>query len=172
MSRIVIADAGPLIALARIAQLDLLPALFGSVTVTALVADEVLSGGTFPDASLLTQAFTQPWLHCVDVDSDMLNIGKGLMDLYQIDPGEASALVVAQQAQSQGILPLLVMDDFRGRSAAQHARLPVIGTTGLLLLSKQNGHVSLVKPLLLSLRQHGYFLSQNLIDSALKQADE
>lgn len=172
MDQIVIADAGPLIALARIAQLDLLAALFGNVTVTSLVAEEVLSGGNFPDESQLTLAFSQPWLHCIEVDNDMLDMGKRLMDLYQIDPGEASAMVVAQQAQAQGVRPLLVMDDFRGRSAAQHARLPVIGTTGLLLLAKQNGHLSLVKPLLLSLRQHGYFLSQKLIDSALKQAAE
>lgn len=172
MNRIVIADAGPLIALARIEQLDLLPVLFGNVAVTSLVAQKVLSGGNFPDESQLALTFTQPWLQCIDVDSDMQDMGKRLMDLYQIDPGEASAMVVAQQAQSQGVRPLLVMDDFRGRSAAQHARLPVIGTTGLLLLAKQNGHVSLVKPLLLALRQHGYFLSQNLIDSALKQAAE
>jgi predicted nucleic acid-binding protein len=173
MARIVIADAGPLIALARIGHLDLLGKLFGSVSVTAIVATEVLQGGDFPDRSRLSLAFTQSWLQRVDVDStDQLSRAKSLMNLYQIDPGEASAMVLTQQACADGDQALLVMDDLRGRSAAQHARLPVVGTTGMLLLAKQQGRVTHVKPLLMDLRQNGYFLSQRLIDSALQQAGE
>jgi len=41
---VVIADAGPLIAFAKINQLKLLPALFGSVLVTQAVVDECLQG--------------------------------------------------------------------------------------------------------------------------------
>ena len=173
MARIVIADAGPLIALARIGHLELLNKLFGSVSVISIVADEVLQGGDFPDGSVLSQAFSQTWLQRVNVDSpDQLSQAKNLMDLYQIDPGEAGSMVLARQAQAQGDQALLVMDDLRGRNAAQHARLPVIGTTGVLLLAKRQGQVSHVKPLLVGLRQNGYFLSQRLIDSALQQAGE
>lgn len=173
MARIVIADAGPLIALARIGHIELLRTLFGSVSVTSIVADEVLQGGDFPDGSELSQAFAQTWLQRVKADSpDQLSQAKSLMNLYQIDPGEASSMVLAQPAHAQGDQALLVMDDLRGRSAAQHARLPVVGTTGVLLLAKRQGQVSHVKPLLLDLRQNGYFLSQRLIDSALQQAGE
>jgi predicted nucleic acid-binding protein len=173
MARVVIADAGPLIALARIGQLALLRKLFGSVSVTSIVADEVLLGGDFPDGSALSQAFTQTWLQRVNVDNaDQLSQAKSLMNLYQIDPGEASSMVLAQQAHVDGDQALLVMDDLRGRNAAQHARLPVIGTTGVLLLAKRQGQVSHVRPLLLGLRQNGYFFSQRLIDSALQQAGE
>jgi len=173
MARIVIADAGPLIALTRIGHLVLLNKLFGGVSVTSIVADEVLQGGDFSDSSVLSQAFAQTWLQPVNVDSlDRLSQAKSLMNLYQIDPGEASSMVLAQQAHTQGDQALLVMDDLRGRSAAQHARLPVIGTAGVLLLAKRQGHVTDVKPLLLDLRQNGYFLSQRLIDSAIQQAGE
>jgi predicted nucleic acid-binding protein len=173
MARIVIADAGPLIALAGIGQLALLHALFGSVSVTNTVADEVLQGGDFPDGSVLSQAFAQNWLQRVNVDNpDQLSQAKNLMNLYQIDVGEAISMVLAQQAHADGDQALLVMDDLRGRNAAQHARLSVIGTTGVLLLAKRQGKVTHVKPLLLDLRQNGYFLSQRLIDSALEQAGE
>jgi predicted nucleic acid-binding protein len=173
MARIVIADAGPLIALARIGHLELLSKLFGSVSVTSIVAAEVLQGGDFPDGSVLSQAFAQTWLQRVNADSaDQLSQAKSLMNLYQIDPGEASSMVLAQQAHAQGDQALMVMDDLRGRSAAQHARLPVVGTTGVLLLAKRQGQVTHVTPLLLNLRQNGYFLSQRLIDSALQQAGE
>jgi len=173
MTRIVIADAGPLIALARIDHLALLGKLFGSVSVTSIVADEVLQGGDFPDRSMLSQAFSQTWLQRVNVDSpSQLSQTKSLMNLHQIDAGEAGSMVLAQQAQTEGGQALLVMDDLRGRNAAQHARLHVIGTAGVLLLAKQQGQVTHVKPLLLDLRQNGYFLSQRLIDSALQQAGE
>lgn len=173
MSRIVIADAGPLIALARIGHLALLGKLFGSVHVTSILADEVLQGGNFPDGSVLSLAFTETWLQRINMRSlDQLSQAKSLMNLYQIDLGEASSMVLAQQAQASGDPALLVMDDLRGRHAAQHAKLPVVGTTGVLLLAKQQGQITYVKPLLLNLRQNGYFLSQRLIDGALQQADE
>lgn len=64
------------------------------------------------------------------------------------------------------------MDDFRGRNAAQHASMALIGTTGLLLLAKQTGLIDAVKPSLLALRQNGNFLSTRLIEAALRQAGE
>ncbi len=165
----VISDAGPLIALARINQLDLLPNLFGRICVTSLVADEVLSGSEFADTSTLVQAMNQPWLQTISLTDDQINACAYWVNLHQIDLGEASAMVLAQR---QSEMPLLIMDDFRGRQAALHAKLALIGTTGLLLLAKRIGAISEVKPLLLRLRQQGYFLSQRLIDHAVQQAGE
>ena len=175
-SRIVIADAGPLIALARIELLDLLPGLFGQVTITTQIANELLGGGSFPDSPLLTAALFQPWLATIDL-KDLLADAvvercSEWMNLYQIDLGEASAMVLAKLRQTQGSAPLLVIDDHRGRSAAQHAGLAVIGTTGLLLLAKRSNLVNEIRPLLLALRQSGYFLSARLIDAALRQAEQ
>ena len=160
MKRHVIADAGPLIALARLERLDLLQRLFGTVLVTGWVADEVLAGGDFP---VELQDLTNP---------DSQAQCRDLMNLHQIDMGEASAMVLAQHLASQGDAAMLLMDDFRGRSAAQHSGFSLIGTTGLLLLGKQVGAIVAVKPCLLALREHGYFLSDRLITSALEQAGE
>ena len=160
MKRHVIADAGPLIALARLERLDLLKRLFGTVLVTGWVADEVLAGGDFP---VELQDLTNP---------DSQAQCRDLMNLHQIDMGEASAMVLAQHLASQGDAAMLLMDDFRGRSAAQHSGFSLIGTTGLLLLGKQVGAIVAVKPCLLALREHGYFLSDRLIASALEQAGE
>ena len=174
--RVVIADAGPLIALARIDQLGLLPGLFGQISITTQIAAELLGGGAFPDTPLLGAALSQPWLTTIDLANlltdDVGERCKEWMNLYQIDLGEAGAMVLAQLGQSQGQKALLVMDDHRGRSAAQHAGLAVVGTTGLLLLAKQENLVKQVKPLLLKLQQSGYFLSTRLIEAALRQAKE
>ena len=174
--RVVIADAGPLIGLARIDRLDLLQGLFGQVTVTTPIAKELLAGGPFPDTQILRNALSRPWLPTVDLDDLLPGSGQALcrdwMHLHQIDIGEASAMVLAQHLAGQGVSVLLVMDDFRGRSAAQHARMPLIGVAGLLLLAKQAGLIGAVKPLLLNLHQGGYFLSARLIEASLRQAGE
>lgn len=180
MARIVIADAGPLIALARIGQLELLPALFGEVSITSQIASELVDGGPFPDSPALAAALSQTWLKTIDLTqglasgqaADPLALCRDLMNLHQIDLGEASALVYAARCNLQGDLALLVIDDFRGRAAATHERVAIIGTAGLLLLAKQTGRVQAVKPLLMALRQSGYFLSDRLMDAALLSAAE
>ena len=178
--RVVIADAGPLIGLARIGRLDLRPRLFGTVSVTRWVADEVLNGGEFPDLAALKAAFTEPWLQVADLadtdaDADAearLEECRALINLHQIDMGEASALVLAQQLATQGTAALLLIDEHRGRQAAQHCQVAIIGTAGLLVLAKQAGAVDKVRPLLLALREGGYFLSDRLVEAVLAQSGE
>ena len=176
MRRVVIADAGPLIGLARIGQLELLPQLFGTVSVTAWVAGEVLAGGDFPDHAALQNAFTQPWLQTVtapDANDEAWQAQcQALIHLHQIDMGEASALVLAQQLATLGDAALLLIDDFRGRQAAQHSGVAALGTAGVLLLAKQAGAITAVKPLLIALRKEGYFLSDRLMEAVCQQAGE
>ncbi len=176
MKRVVIADAGPLIALARLGQLAWLPRLFGKVHVTPWVASELVVGGEFPESSVLREALAQPWLETVDLATlglaDWETSSREWMHLHQIDPGEATALAWASHLAAHGDAPLLVMDDFRARAAAGHARLPVVGTAGLLLLARQNGMVTAVRPWLERLRIEGYYLSDALIEAVAAQAGE
>lgn len=176
MRRVVIADAGPLIGLARIGQLGLLPQLFGTVSVTDWVAGEVLAGGDFPDHAALQNAFTQPWLQTVTApdsnDETWQAECQALINLHQIDMGEASALVFASHLAALGDAALLLIDDFRGRQAAQHSGVAAMGTAGVLLLAKQAGAITAVKPLLIALRREGYFLSDRLMEAVRLQAGE
>lgn len=172
VKRIVIADAGPLIALARIGRLDLLAQLFGSVTLTDLVAAEITGGGIFPDAEALNKALTEPWLKTVSLSKDSLAACSDWVNLHQIDMGEASALVLASECAALGEEVLVIIDETRGRRAAQHANLAIIGTAGLLLLAKKAGLAPSVKPLLAALQSHSYFLSMRLVEAVLKQAGE
>ena len=58
--RVVIADAGPLIALARIEALHLLRQLFGRVCVTTTVRDEILPAkAAFADAETLVRTLAE-----------------------------------------------------------------------------------------------------------------
>lgn len=93
MKKIVIADTGPLIALACIERLDLLAQLFGKVIVTDLVALELTGGGIFPDTKTLAKALTQPWFEIVILSNNELEACQDWINWHQVDMGEASARV-------------------------------------------------------------------------------
>lgn len=64
---VVVADAGPLIALGRLNRLDLLPRLFADIQVTATVLDECLAHPKLPDAQRIADALAAGHIHrCAD----------------------------------------------------------------------------------------------------------
>ena len=174
--RVVLADAGPLIGLARIQQLQLLCELFTSVWITEVIAAEIgLSvddsvAPSFPGRPVLQEACEQGWLHVVqpepaNTDSwSPLNPG--------VDAGEASAIALALQQRNAGHDVLLLIDDRCGRAEARRQGLTLIGTAAVLVLAKERGLVSSCRPLLLAMREQGYYLSDGLVAVVLKQAGE
>jgi len=90
--RVVIADAGPLIALARIEALHLLRQLFGRVCVTTTVRDEILPAeAAFADAETLVRTLAEGWIDVVELaQTDYRPLNPG------VDAGEASSIQVAK----------------------------------------------------------------------------
>ncbi len=168
---IVIADAGPLIALARIDQLPLLPALFGEVVVTEAVATELLAG-VFAETARLKAALSAPWCKQRPKVVALAERSAKLASTHLIGAGESSAITRAQHYNEHATPALVLLDDSRGRRAAQRLQITMIGTTGVLLLGKRAQLVSAVAPLLEELKRSGYFLSKRLIKAALAQAGE
>jgi len=160
LNKLVIADAGPLIAFARLHQIMLLPQIFGRVLVTDIVFRECAGRADFPESLFLHEAVANKQLElCIAPDFSAY--------AQKIDAGEASAIAVAIE-YGCGVL----MDDKAGRAMAKNAAVPVIGTVGVLVLAKRKGLVPLVKPLLKNLVASGYFLSDEIIAAALVAADE
>lgn len=168
MSRVVIADAGPLIGLARIDALSLLRDLFGRVCVPREVCEEILPDGVqFPDATVLSGALAEGWIEVVDVpknDWQPLNPG--------VDAGEASAIRLACQWSERGDLVLLVMDDRAGRLEARGRGLSLIGTAAVIGLAKTQGLIPAAGPLLERLTQVGYHLGKSVIAEVLAAIGE
>lgn len=166
--RVVIADAGPLIALARIDALALLPGLFGRVYITATVREEVLPGtAAFPDAAVLALALQEGWLEVVDAPPSAfkpLNPG--------VDAGEASAIHTACAWRDAGDAVLLVMDDRAGRLEAKAHGLALIGTAGVIGLAKTEGLISAARPVLGRLAGAGYYLGRAVMDAVLANLGE
>lgn len=68
---------------------------------------------------------------------------------------------------------LILLDERRARRIAEHAYgLRVRGTAGLLVRAKRAGLVPLVRPLLLTLSERGYFLSERIVARACHEAGQ
>ncbi len=160
MNRIIIADAGPLIAFARLHQIGLLAQLSGRVLVTDIVFRECAGRSDFPEGALILEAVSKKRLElCTAPDFSAY--------AQMIDAGEASAIAAAIDFGC-GVL----MDDKAGRKMATNAGVPVIGTVGVLVLAKRKGLIPLVAPLLENLSASGYFLSEEIIAAALAASGE
>lgn len=154
MTAMVLADAGPLIALSKIDALPLLPALFGEVTTSQQARDELLAGSRHPGRDALDAALDQGWLRVREAEMAGWRAHRA-----GIDPGEASVLQLAVIHPGS----LLILDDRAARLEARACGLAMMGTAALIALCKARGLIAEVRPLLESLRLAGYHLGDEVI---------
>ncbi len=163
MSKIIVADTGPLIALALVELLPVLHKLFPEVCIPLGVLAEVTEDVAKPGALAITGALDKGWItaHPVEMDEDF----QDLIEL--LDQGEAEALALAKQLSG-----VALVDERRGRKVAAKQGIAVTGTAAVLVKAKKAGLIKEVKPLLGALRDHGYRLSERLVSEVLKLAGE
>lgn len=161
-SRLIVADAGPLIGLSKVGGLILLHRLFGSVFITPVVQAELLAGGRFAGHEAIAEALSD-WLIVENVDMD----GWSALN-PDIDPGEASSLCLAERYPDS----LLIIDDKAGRREAALKGLPFIGLVAVLQEARVRGLIPQLRPLLDALRDAGYYLSDGLARSVLASVGE
>jgi uncharacterized protein len=159
-NELLIADTGPLLALARVEFLESLSHMFAQVCVTQTVLNECLMKPGHADARRVQLALRMGWLVAV-ADPDVR------ASLLPLDRGEQTALEYALRHQA-----IVLIDEKLGRQAAKVHHLKMIGTLGILLLAKRRGLLSFIKPKLMELVASGYFLSDALIAQLLDLANE
>ncbi len=95
---IVVSDTSPVINLAIIGKLDLLPRIFNRIIVPHAVFDEItVKGADMPGADEIREATWVEVLHCRDQ-----KLFQALKHL--VDPGEAEAIVVALEIKADLLL--------------------------------------------------------------------
>ncbi len=149
MSERVVADSTCLIALERIGQIEILPALFEPVLIPPAVAQEF--------------GISLPWLKVERLSDRALAAALKMM----IDDGEAEAIALSQEQKCR-----IILDDRQARRVGQDMGLRVIGTVGILILAKQRGILSTVKPVLQNLDDTGFYISAALKAEALRLVEE
>ncbi len=163
MSRpVVVADSGPLIALACCESLHLLSAVFDAVHIPQAVFAETTSDGSRAGAAAIAAfARDHAQLHANRTDAIYAAAASHL------DEGEAQALSLAL-ALGCGIL----IDERRGRQAAMRRGLPLFGVLGVLLQAKRLGQITELAPMLERMQRNGYRVSHALLEATLKLANE
>ena len=162
--KIVIAGAGPLIALSRIDQLQLLQQLFQKVVITETTRDEILVNGYSLGKEAVEQAINAQWLNIKKVNLKTwqpLNPG--------VDAGESSAIFLATQAPES---TLLIMDDQAGRAEARYQKLAVVGTAAIIGMAKEQGFIDSAKTMLYELRDVDYYIGDTVLETVLKDIGE
>ena len=161
-SVVVVADSGPLIALAGAGCLGLLHSLFQRVVVPRAVLAEILAPPSGrPGAAAILAA---DWIEIADptgAPDPLLSAS--------LDSGEAAVIALARTISGAVVL----LDERRGRQIASTAyRLQVVGTVGVLVRAKRAGLLPAVGPVLDAILRNGYFLSERLVQQALAAARE
>lgn len=156
--RLVAADASPLIGLAAAGAFELLRGLFGRVTVTEVVRDEIQAGTDRPGARELAAAIRDGWVEVVPAPG-------GLEKLPELAPGEASTLLLAQE---HGPECLVLMDEKLGRARAGALEVPVTGLAGVLLEARRSGLIDDLRPLFDRLAESDFRISPEVVRAVLR----
>jgi predicted nucleic acid-binding protein len=152
-----VTNTTPLITLAGIGLLDLLPLLYEEVWAPRIVMDEYQA-----KAPLIEPDLTQVlWLKVVDA----VSIDPALSLL---DGGEAAALSLGQMVGAR----LILLDERKARRIAARMGLQVAGTLAVLLRAKQQGLLAAVRPYIIQMQSQGRRFHPNLIAYLLEEAGE
>lgn len=165
MSEVVVADAGPLIALAGVEQLHLLEQLFKQILITQAVAAELQleQRAQNVDGRHLQSAVAAGWLRTHNGNVPQLQpLNPG------VDSGEASAISLAVKLQTMGCSVLLLIDDRAGRAEAQHQGLSLVGTAAVAILAEDDGLIPSALDLVNAMRAAGHYLSDAVLDSVAR----
>jgi predicted nucleic acid-binding protein len=158
----VVSNTGPIVALAKADQLSLLRLLYGEVLIPPAVHWELLAkaGPEAPriDDGLAGFLRVSP-ISTPSEEHDRLTSGLGA--------GEQQAIVLALEVGG-----LLVIDDRAGRKAAGQLGIATTGAVGVLLKAKQERHLAMIGPVPDTIRSQGYWLSDAVVQTAMRLADE
>lgn len=160
---IIISDTSPIIHLAAIGQLHLLPALFGKIIIPPMVFEEIVVAGSGQAGA--EEIKNASWIEVLPCSNQELV----RQFLETLDPGEAEAIALAVEIQPDAIL----LDDLAARKAAELLGLPFTGLLGVLVQAKKRGLVFSLRPILKELTEKTSFrLSRQVMQTTLNLAGE
>lgn len=157
---IIVADSSPLVGLARIGQLGMLPRLARRVVVPAHVWEEVTWSRTAPGAE---EILAQSWFEILSGDKERT---ERLFNI--VDRGEAEAIALAEGLPDA----LLLIDERKGRRVAESLGLRKVGTLGLLVMAKEAGLIERIRPLIEELSASNIYIRKELAEAILARMGE
>ena len=146
----IVSNATPLIAFARIGELALLERIVEEMTLPQAVWQEVTAASERPGAETIREA---SWINVQAVSG----VSPDLLTL--LDRGEAEVIALAEELDADEV----ILDERATRAIALTRGLPVIGSAGLLVRAKDRNLIPAVRPLLTGMQEAGMRYSQRFL---------
>ncbi len=121
---IAVSDSSPLITLAKLSRLDLLPHIFPVVTISLEVREEITGRGEARAGSAEIASATWIELRAVEDQSQMIAAAQA----FNLGLGEISAIFLAKQLRAD----VALIDETKARKVAAAFGIPIVGCIGLL----------------------------------------
>jgi len=160
-SGLVVSDTSPLLNLALIDQLELLQAQFSDITVPRQVWNELAAGED--GLERLRELRDDGFLRLAAVERSDLFVEI----FHELDLGETAAICYAVEQNAD----LVLLDERDGRRVARRHDLSVTGVIGILLRGAKSGVVNVERELD-ALREAGFWISDDLYERILSEADQ
>jgi predicted nucleic acid-binding protein len=160
VAEIWIVNASPVITLAKIGQLRLLEELAAELVLPEAVASEILAGPQADPARVQVASGWGPRGSVMRVPDTVLEWGLGA--------GESAVLALALARSGA----TAVLDDAGARAAARSLRVPLIGTIGVVMRAKVQGHIASAARLIGDLQAAGLHVDNSVVRAALAQIGE
>lgn len=156
-----VVDASPLIFLAGAGLCELTQLAGTPVFIPRVVLEEIERfGPTDPTAMAAKQLH---WLVVVDSGP-----APAILERWDLGSGETSVLTWAYAHPGT----TAILDDLAARRCASSLGIPVRGTLGLILTAKRRRMIPQARPVLEQLRAAGMYLSDSVLNRALKTVGE
>jgi predicted nucleic acid-binding protein len=160
----IVSNTGPIIALAKIDKLGLLPEIGSEVLIPLAVYRELFA--KFGRESPVIDQALADFLRVTEVKEidPVIKIA-----IAGLDEGEKQAIALASTFSDEIVL---LLDDSAGRRVAQKLGFSTTGSIGVLLGLKEKGLIENVAILLSQMRDRGYWLDDQVIEVAKRLAGE
>ncbi len=164
---LLIADAGPLIALSVANVLTHTIDLYKTLWVPQAVIDECVMDVHAPGAAAIMRAIRikgAKGIHAI-AQTDITPLDPA----YALGLGSGEAAVISYAAQHQHIA---LVDDRKARKIAQRLQVRTVGSGSILLALKLSGQIEKIAPALKAWQVHGYFVAPGVLNELLRRAGE
>ena len=153
---VIVSNAGPIIALARIGKLDLLKQ-FKRIYISKEVYEQVVVKGEGKPGS--TEVKGSDWFITKEVKN---NLAVESLTI-ELEKGEAEAIILAVELNAD----LVLIDEYIARDIAKSRGLQVIGTVGILADAYEKGLIKDLKASLDNLRNKKVWISEKVYNRVL-----
>ena len=159
----VISNTTPIIALASIEKLELLPILFKDIIIAEAVRDEINAGGGIKVQPPETIEWMKIRKNVIDINDELL---------LDLDEGEKQTIIMGIHADASTSDCLLLIDERKGRKIASSKGLKIKGTLGILADAKRRGLIEDFKTNALRLLDNNLYYDLKLIEAISLEVDK